>query len=97
MTVFPRKVVCSAVVVTKNSGEEVTLVGIRHWDKFMRSQAFAFDCTKDCYREEKQGFLDQWGIYMSREEAMQVVIASGQPFDLERNCDDEILYSEGVW
>lgn len=98
---FPRKVVCAANRITFKDGRVVTLVGIRHWDPLMREQADWIglkESGRSVIEKEEQGFLDQWRVFMDREEAMQVVLASGQPFDLERNGGSGLeLYSEGVW
>lgn len=48
---------------------------------------------------DDQGFIDQWGQFMDRKEALTVVMSSGQPFDVERNgCGNppNELYSEGI-
>ncbi len=96
---FPRKVVCAANRITFKDGRVVTLVGIRHWDPLMHEQADWLGWTdRSAVAKEEQGFLDQWRVFMDREEAMQVVLASGQPFDIERNGGSgQELYSEGVW
>lgn len=103
MHAFPRKVVCAANRITMKDGRVITLVGVRHWDPLMHEQADAHGIANRKERvsqrvSEEQGFLDQWRVFMDRKEAMQVVLASGQPFDMERNggSGDE-LYSEGVW
>jgi hypothetical protein len=52
-----------------------------------------FDCIV-----ADQGFIDQWGQFYTRREAMRVVKESGQPFNLERNgSQDEKLFSEGLY
>lgn len=98
---FPRKVVCAANRITFKDGRVVTLVGIRHWDPLMREQADWIglkESGRSVIEKEEQGFLDQWRVFMDREEAMQVVLASGQPFDIGRNGGSgQELYSEGVW
>lgn len=48
---------------------------------------------------DDQGFIDQWGQFMDRKEALKVAMSSGQPFDVERNgCGNppDELYSEGI-
>lgn len=98
MHAFTRKVVCSANRLTLKDGRVITLVGIRHWDPLMHEQAKAYEITRALIETEEQGFLDQYRVFMDREEAMQVVLASGQPFDAERNGGlGPELYSEGVW
>lgn len=48
--------------------------------------------------EGEQGFIDNFGIFMDRVEALAVAKASGQPLDMKRNggSGDE-LYSEGLY
>lgn len=87
--------------ITLKDGRVFLLVGVRHWDPIMREQADWIglkESGRSVIEKEEQGFLDQWRVFMDREEAMQVVLASGQPFDLERNGGSgQELYSEGVW
>lgn len=48
---------------------------------------------------DDQGFIDQWGQFMDRKEALKVAMSSGQPFNVERNgCGNppDELYSEGI-
>ena len=101
MQVFPRKVVCAANRLTFKDGRVFLLVGVRHWDPIMIEQAYWIGLKESSslvIEKEEEGFIDQWRVFMNREEAMQVVLASGQPFDIERNGgSDKELYSEGVW
>ena len=75
--------------------------GPRHFDSHMRHQLSLLwaamnsevDAATMC-----QGFIDQWGRFYTREEAMACVKDSGQPFNKERNGDnDRELYSEGLY
>ena len=53
---------------------------------------------KGYFADAEQGFLDQYGVFMDREEAMQVAIDSGQPLDMKRNGTPENeLFSEGLY
>lgn len=55
------------------------IVGNRHFCPIMHMQIDALGL--DCHRHDigtDQGFIDQWGIYMSREEAWEVAKAAGQ-------------------
>ena len=47
--------------------------------------------------EWEQGFIDQFGEFYNRREAMVIAIAGGQEIDIKRGCggDAKILYSEG--
>ena len=97
-----RRVVCAACEY-----DGVLILGARHWDKAMNQQYDMMRNSKK-WREYscvpsgalfKQGFIDQFNVFMDRKEAMQVAIAAGQPVDIERGCggDSETLYSEGLY
>ena len=75
-----RHVVCAA-----NRYKDLILAGARHYDTVMQSQLAYFSeevkqHIKDCRLngEYEQGFIDQWGNFMSREEAAKVVKMTGQ-------------------
>jgi len=88
-----RTVVCAA-----NRYRDIIVCGARHHDKIMNAQIRAIG--KDRCKPVKgyQGFIDQFGVFMSREEALRVVIESGQPFDRVRNGGNgRVLYSEGLY
>ena len=73
----------------------VILCGARHWDKIMRAQC---DAIGEKGGREKQGFIDQFGEFLTREEAMEIVKENGQPFNMERNgSGDVVLFSEGLY
>lgn len=84
-----RTIVCAA-----NRIGDVILCGARHWDKVMQKQANAMGLTGG---GEEQGFIDQWGNFLSRVEAMEIVKANKQSFDIDRNRGDSVLYSEGLY
>lgn len=90
------------IVAACNIFEDGTkIIGVRHWDMFMRKQADAYDIKPAAIHE--QGFIDQFGDFWGREEALDIVKANGQYFDPERNSHNKTieeckeLYSEGVW
>ncbi len=85
----PQIVVCAA-----NRIGDVVLCGARHWDKVMRAQLFAMGMKGG---GEEQGFIDQFGDFLTRKEAMEIVKKNGQPFDKERNGGDVYLFSEGLY
>ena len=83
------------VVCAANKFDNVILCGSRHWDKIMRSQANALGIRGG---REEQGFINQFGDFLTREEAMSIVKVNKQPFDIERNGgQDKELYSEGLY
>ena len=91
-----RKIVCAA-----NLYKGVLLLGVRHFDPIMHYDimrlglAGAFTAYKQY--EHAQGFIDQYGVFCDRVEAMQIIKDSGQPFDIQRTGgSDTELYSEGI-
>ena len=92
----PKHIVCAA-----NRFGEVIICGARHWDQRMHQQAEMMGGIKHlrslCEREE-QGFIDQFGDWHTREEAMKIVIVNGQKFDKKRNGGGTSgLFSEGLY
>jgi hypothetical protein len=77
----------------------VVFCGARHWDKVMGKQldAMSSEYRETMPRNEEQGFINQFGEFLTREEAMRIVKENGQPFDKDRNGDDKELYSEGLY
>ena len=89
-----RIVVCAACVHPNDP--TAMCVGPRHWDKTMFHQVEKMGYIGTSIW--KQGFIDQFGVFMDRKEAMIVAKASGQPLDLKRNGpDDTKLCSEGLY
>lgn len=94
-----RRVVCAA-----NKYDFLLLIGARHWDITMRT---AYHNLPDSLKEmvdsnmenEQQGFIDQWGEFMTREEAWKVAEAAGQ---ILHRCGGDTrnggtLYSENLY
>lgn len=75
----------------------VIICGARHWDKIMCAQA-DFIPPNGPHEKWEQGFINQFGEFRSRKEAMKIVKKNGQSFNKDRQggCDDE-LYSEGLY
>ena len=80
------------------------LCSARHWDRVMRDQYTLAKATGAYPHASKfeEGFIDQFGDFLTREEAREIVNKNGQPFDAERNggiCgrNDTVLYSEGLY
>jgi len=85
----------------------VLILGPRHWDKTMRQQ---YDMMKNSERWKKytcippcsmfsQGFIDQFGDFLTREEAMKIALAAGQKVDIKHGCGghEDTLFSEGLY
>ncbi len=95
-----RRVVCAAIRAADGS----VLLGIRHYSRDMHAQIQArgmMDGQKFIRRmDEDQGFVDQYGVFMSREEAYRVAEASGQlryPEACGNGLNGPRLYSEGLY
>lgn len=89
-----RRVVCAAI--RADDGE--ILLGIRHYSQDMHRQIEARNDGEKFLRRsgDDQGFVDQHGNYMNREEAFVVAIASGQIRYPDACCEGE-LFSEGLY
>jgi hypothetical protein len=93
-----RRVVCAAIRAADGS----LLLGIRHYSRDMHVQIESrHDGHKFIRRNgDDQGFVDQWGVYMTRGEAYKVAEASGQvlhPGYCGNTLDGLELYSEGLY
>lgn len=82
-------IVCAAIRC-----EGHIVCGARHYDDIMRKCLRWLGIT---YGEHEQGFIDQYGNFYNRKEAMEVVKESGQSFDKERNVKEDELFSEGLY
>lgn len=92
------------VVASANKyGDLITAVGARHGSPAMNLQLNAIREEKLIDLDNKgkaiQGFIDQWDVFMTREEAWEVAIRSGQ-LNLRRlqgTPNRKELFSEDVW
>lgn len=85
-----RRVVCAAVRFEDGD----MLVGPRHFDKVMREQADRREGAEvEAYT---QGFIDQHGVFMTREEALDVALKAGQRI-FRCGGDESKLYSENLY
>jgi capsular polysaccharide biosynthesis protein len=73
------------------------LISIRHWDRPMRELAVKLGVDTRSTNND-QGFVDQYGNYLSRSEAYQIVIINEQQLNgnLEMEGYTE-LYSEHLY
>lgn len=87
---LPRHVVCAAC----QWEDGLIVTGVRHFCPIMRAQIARMDPKPQTKHE--QGFVDQWGNFMSRDEALTVVKMNKQP--LRHPHDEwETLYSENLY
>lgn len=89
-----RRVVCSAIRADDGS----VLLGLRHYSQDMHDQLqVRNDRSKFLHRSgDDQGFVDQSGVYMTRQEAYAVALAAGQILWPDE-CRDGRLYSEALY
>lgn len=88
-SVTPRRIVCAAM---SKDGRIVT--GARHFDKVMRNQMEASEGI-EWWRSCKQGFIDQFGDFLNREEAWDVAKEQDQ---IRRDLPTEgYLFSENLY
>lgn len=70
----------------------------RHWDATMHSVAQSSSNPASWYDDDwdEQGFVDQWGTFLTREEARVIAIFNNQ---IVRRCggDSHRLYSENLY
>lgn len=93
-----RRVVCAAI----RAADGALMLGIRHYSPDMHDQIIErVNGARFKHRhDENQGFVDQHGVYMTREEAYQVAQAAGQIIS-QKACglglNGPKLYSEGLY
>jgi len=74
MSTLPQRIVCAAV---RYPGYPVIL-GVRHFDEITTEQIKAMKIPTHLYGTEIQGFVDNFGQFLSREEAYPIAVAQQQ-------------------
>ena len=91
--VYQRRIVCAAIWVNDH-----VICGPRHYDPTMIAQLKVLDAAGECYSAANvvQGFVDQHGVFLTREEALPIALAAGQRI---RRCgnDEDKLWSENLY
>lgn len=73
-----RRVVCAANwYESKSGGDFIVFTGVRHYCHLMRQNISQFIELIN-KRSEVQGFVDQFGVFMDRKEALKVADEAGQ-------------------
>lgn len=92
MNAKQRVVVCAAI--RRKDGKMVC--GARHYDPAMRGQFLRGGKRPKKWISAEQGFIDQFGVFMNREEAYKVADAAGQ---IKYGMDHSkgTLYSEDLY
>lgn len=83
-----RQVVCAA-----NKWDDLIVLGVRHFCPIMSDMCERLGVSGRV--EHEQGFVDQWGNFMSRKEALLVLKTNGR-FIRDDDYLDE-LYSENLY
>jgi hypothetical protein len=87
-SITPQRIVCAA---NRHRESGRIICGARHWDDIMRSQK----TPEEKWSGWDQGFIDQFGKYLSRKEAWKIAEEQGQ---IRRKVStDGTLYSENLY
>lgn len=90
-----RRVVCAAL---RDEELDLNICSPRHFDMTMHYIICSMEPDiRAQIRSGKQGFVDQWGIFMSREEAFEVATAAGQIIKKTGNPNSKQLFSEDIY
>lgn len=86
-------IVCAAI-----KKGDIIIAGPRHFDSVMLSQIKAISGdNRGAFADAEQGFIDQFGNFWGRIDAMILARAAGQSIDMDRNGSKTRLYSEGLY
>lgn len=85
-----RRVVCAA-----NKFGELIVPGARHFDSIMHALLDRLNIQGK--EQHDQGFIDQWGNFMTREEALLVVKVNGQQVSDRAFHSKSELFSEDLY
>lgn len=104
-----RRIVCAANRLELDDNEFAVVLGIRHHDNAMHNVISERNKGKGLFENEdwgksEQGFVDQFGDFLSREEAWVIASAANQISELVGNQTEEDkgkagikLYSENLY
>lgn len=92
----PRVVVCAAIRLNFRGIFPIVICGARHWDKSMGAPFEAIRNLHGSVVSEEQGFIDQFGTFMTREEAWVVAGDAGQ-IKYRVGGDQGRLFSENLY
>lgn len=91
LNVWPRRVVCAAIRCPNGR----VIIGVRHMDAFMREQLQVHGEDLTTWTEMGDGFVDNFGVFMTREEARELADANGQV--IHETPRPDILFSENLY
>jgi hypothetical protein len=84
------RVVCAA---NKNKESGRIICGARHWDAIMRSQKL----ESEDFGNWDQGFINQFGEFLTREEAWKIAEEQNQIRSLCYDGQKDYLFSENLY
>lgn len=88
-TVTPRKIVCAA-----NRKNDRIITGARHFDKVMIAQ-MELSGGLAWWRNSEQGFIDQFGDFVDRQEAWTIALTQNQI--IRQVSSHGTLFSENLY
>lgn len=89
-SIMEKRVVCAALLDDKGR----MIVGARHYDIVMQEMIKVFGGE---WNKAEQGFIDQRGCFMSREEAFIVATEAGQIIKKSGDPYSKALFSEDIY
>lgn len=89
-----RRIVCAA---NRADRDGTLVIGIRHYDTHMRAAMAVIRRIR--WTDSEQGFVDQFGAFLTRTQAWQVANAAGQIIRRVGgdDADGGTLYSENLY
>lgn len=92
-----KELIVSAASRFKVEGKIIVVADSMHWGQNIQNLFFGiFDKNDIKYEQIDDGFINNVGDFKTREEAMEIVKKSGQPFNINENNGDKVLFSEGL-
>lgn len=88
-------IVCAAI-----RKDDIIIPGPRHFDLTMISlikKLQTNQTNQTSFMDAEQGFIDQFGKFYDRKEALQIALKANQNIDYSRNISMDELYSEGLY
>lgn len=94
MSLAPQRVVCAA-----NRINGIVVPSARHWDPVMRALIKVLDQAGEVYSAAnvEQGFIDQFGNFLTRKEAFVIATNQGQIREKSGNPNSKELFSEDLY
>ncbi len=98
-SVTPRRIVCAAC---RNKDNHV-IIGIRHFDTIMHTtiDSRTHEYPQESWSNCEQGFVDQFGDFISREDAWDIAVKANQIYRLvgdQKSLNEKYkLYSENLY